>query len=921
MKHENIRTIVLAALALLAMNVSAADVDADAALARATDFFSAKKQGKLLSTGVNLTLAHVEHSTKNPVQADFYVFNAEGDGGYVIVAGDDRVEAILACGNGSLEMDKIPSNMRWWLDGYKRQIEWLREHPGLQAVDKPRHSPAEGQTIEPMVTCHWSQEEPYDWECAVYEGEYCLTGCVATALAQVMYYWRYPDVLPELPGYTSETLQIVHEPLPSVSVDWDNMLDDYYANQYTDQEGHAVARLMRYCSQACYSDCSPGGTGSSTMNQMLSLLSFGYSRRVDFLARDSYSNDEWRAMVDEELLSRRPVLYGGSSGSGGHAFVIDGYDDGLYHVNWGWGGYYDGYFELDLLDPYPGCAFMYRQDMVYHIYPDDGSDGEAPTNYDFEKDGIYYKFNGNDVVVTNRDADYNSYSGHVEVPRTVTHDGVTYRVTGIGDKAFALCENLESVSMPYIESIGHYSFIHCLGLREVTLGKTFKHGGLFSFYDSGEIERVNIEDIEAWTQVDFETLPANPMYVAQHVYCNGEELTHLVISGRVSSVKQYTFGSVRSLKSVTLEDGVKTIGDYAFYECPNLESVTLPDGICHVGRNSFMYCNGLTNLEFKGSVGKIDEFAFYGCPIGGTLTFPAHVDTICYASFCYGDIDRLVLHDVDRIVDYAFFFNPNLEQVSIQGVVKSIGYGAFEECPAIKRVDVKDISSWCQIEFENAAANPVSFSHQLHVDGKPVTQLEVPASVHAIHDYAFINCDSLTSVTAQVASIGMSAFYKCAGLAEVTLGDSVADIGQQAFLGCSQLQHVELGRGLRSIGARAFSQDNAINDITCRALVPPAVESKNCFPSSAYRKATVTVPMIALNDYHNADYWSQFAHLEGMSLGEGDVNGDGEVNIADVNAVLDAILRGDSGARFDVNGDGDVNICDVNAIIDLILHS
>ena len=922
MKKLNLMILVMMAAMVLQCNkMSAAEVDADAALSLAQAFLSSQRAGKQMPAGGTLSLTHVERSAQGRGgQACYYVFNGEGDAGYVLVAGDDRVEPILGYGPGNVDMSQIPCNMQWWLDGYKRQIEWLREHPELQAVDAPRRSPVEGQTIEPMVTCQWNQDEPYDWECAVYEGELCLTGCVATALAQVMYYWKFPDVLPELPEYTSYSLQIVHEPLPSVSVDWDNMLDDYYRNDYTDQQGHAVARLMRYCSQACLSDCSPGGTGSIGMNQMLALKLFGYSHRVDFLTRDSYSNDEWRAMVDEELLSRRPVLYGGNDGYGGHAFVIDGYDNGLYHVNWGWGGIFDGYFELDLLDPFPGCAFMYMQDMVYQIYPADGNEGEAPTNYDFEEDGIYYKLQDNKALVTNRDADYNTYSGHVEVPSTVTHDGVTYRVTGIGDKAFAMCEDMESISLPYIESIGHYSFARCTGLREVTLGKAFKHGGRCSFYSSNGIECVNIEDIEAWTEIDFETLSANPMYLAQHVYCNGEELTHLVIGGEVQLVKQCTFSCVKSLKSVTFEDGVRTIGDYAFYGCPNLERVTLPDGLRHVGYSAFYNCQNLNDLQMKGRVGTFAEYAFSGCPLQGTLTFPAHVDTIGYAAFCSCDFDKLVFHDVDRIDDDAFFYSPNLEQLSFQGVVKSIGSYVFEECPAIKCVDVKDMQSWCQMEFDNSTANPLSITHQLHVAGEAVTRLEVPAGVSAIHDYAFIYCDSLTSVTVEGGSIGKSAFYQCSNIEEVSLGDSVDSVGQQAFYGCREIKKLTLGRGLKTLSARAFSQNLNIRDITCRALVPPVIEEKNCFPSNVYKKATLTVPVISLQDYKNAENWKQFVNMDCDVLGVGDVNGDGEVNIADVNAVIKEILTGSSGFACDVNGDDDVNIADVNAIIDMILR-
>ena len=410
------------------------------------------------------------------------------------------------------------------------------------------------------------------------------------------------------------------------------------------------------------------------------------------------------------------------------------------------------------------------------------------------------------------------------------------------------------------------------------------------------------------------------MYLAQHIYCNGEELTHLVIGGEVQQVKQFTFGCVKAIKSVTFEDGVKTIGDCAFYECPNLERVTLPDGLRHVGYRAFYNCPNLNDLQMIGSVGTFSEYAFFGSPLQGTLTFPAHVDTISYAAFCYCDFDQLVFHDVDKIVDYAFYFSPNLEQLSFQGVVKSIGSGVFDECPAIKRVEAKDVQSWCQMEFDDATANPLSITHQLHIDGNVVKHLDVPAGVSAIHDYAFVYCDSLTSVTVGAGSIGKSAFYKCANIEEVTLGDSVANVGQQAFYGCTAMARLTLGRGLQSLGTRAFSQGNAIRNITCRALVPPVIEDKNCFPSTVYKKALLTVPYIAMQAYKSADVWKTFVNMDGAGLGVGDVNGDGEVNIADINAVIDAILSGNRRASCDVNGDGEVTIADITTIIEVILN-
>ena len=914
----------LAATALLGTQMHAAQVDADAALNCARSFMATQTSGRLMSAGATMRLAHAEPSSQEDGQVDYYVFNTSDDAAFVIVAGDDRVKPILGYGNGALDVEQLPCNVRWWLDGYKRQIEWVRDQSESPSAESIKRAAAdEDFTVEPMLTCQWSQGEPYDWQCAVYEGQYCLTGCVATAMAQVMHYWKYPDELPELPAYTSEGLLIYHEALPSVKVDWENMLDSYIGS-YTNEQGAAVATLMRYCSQACYTDCSPDGSASSQIDQLFAFKEFGYNRQAFFLARDNcdLDSEEWHELVNDELLAGRPIPYGGSDGSGGHSFVIDGYKDGLYHVNWGWGGYYDGYFELDLLEAYPGSAYQYRQDMNIHVCPDDGSSTTSEPLYDFEVDGIYYQKNGSEAIVTSRDFEYNSYSGDVEIPREVTYDGVTYRVTAVNMGAFMGCDELLSVKMPYVETIGAYSFVRCRKLREVSVGKSLKRSETFAFSSTSSIERVNIEDVDAWAAVDFEKVPSNPGYNGARMYCNGQELTDLVITDATHCVSNYSFYYCKSLKSVTIGEGVTSIGDYAFRNCENLEKVTIPNGMERIGYCAFIDCFALSDLEFKGRVGTIGEYAFNTCGIQGDLVFPSTVDTIGYASFAFCEgIQNLVLHDVNVVDTYAFFGSKALQNLFFKGQIGMIKGNVFDGCIAISRVDVSDLASWCRSGFKTVNSNPLSIAKHLYVDGKEVTELVVPPGVEYINNNVFTGCEGLTRVEVgnDVDSIGEQAFFKCLSLTDVTVGDGVKSIGKQAFSTCSSLKHITLGRGLKTLGPKAFNASMVIADITCRALVPPVMDAKSCFSNTVYKKAMVTVPLLTLESYKNAENWNQFVSLKGAVLGVGDVNGDGEVNIADVNTVVKSILKGETLLTYDVNGDGKVNIADVNAIITMIL--
>ena len=957
--------ILAVAFALAAMSLCAAPVDADAALAHATSFLSSSSRGGLTAPNATLRLAYVEVSARDAALADFYVFNADGGAGYVLVAGDDRVEAILGYGPGSLDMDRIPENMRWLLDQYKSQIEWLREHPEAHVVPRSQQPDADEPTVEPLPTCLWSQQQPFNDQCAMYEGRRCLTGCVATAMAQVMHYWRYPAELPSVDAYVSETLRIPHDALPPVTLDWDNMLDSYNYG-YTEEQGAAVATLMRYCSQACLMDCKPTGSGAREVDQLIAFKMFGYNPGAKLLWRDDYSFSQWNAMIVSELQAGHPIPYCGYSDYGGHAFVLDGCKDGKYHLNWGNSSYDQGYYEMDLLGN-TGHEFKYGQSMNYQVYPaqDDGT-SSLPA-YDFEVDGIYYLKNGDEATVTYRDKRFNSYRGDVVIPSQVEHDGVTYRVTAVGDDAFSSCDSLTSVAMPSIERFGSYVFVGSNHLSEVTFGKKFtcEYG---SFCRMTSLERVNVEDLDAWASIDF-PIYFTPLYFARHLYSGGSEVKDVVIHSDAKSIGRYAFILCESLENVTIEDGVTRIGKYAFDGCPNLKKVTIGGGEPIIDGFAFEDCSSLVDITFQ-SVKSIGEYAFYGCKSLKSLDFPASLDSIAFAAF----YDCTALESIDfhgsnvkleeypfyqctalisvklpthqKTVSYGAFYGcsslktvnlgwalehiagkafdscSSLQEITIPKSVTVIGADAFEGCHGLKRVNAGSVLSWCGIRFGDANANPLSFAKHLYIDGEEVTRLEIPAGVSVINDYSFYACEGLTDLTIgeDVSAVGERSFYKCKNLSEVTVGDGVKSIGKLAFGSCTSLKLVALGRGLESLDSKAFNGGMVINEITSKATTPPVMAAKDCFSNTIYKNAVVSVPLGSLAAYKAAPYWSQFEQMNCVSLCDGDVNRDGEVNIADVNVVINTILRGDGDLSCDVNGDGEVNIADIVAIIYYLLN-
>ena len=341
----------------------------------------------------------------------FYVFNAEGQNGFVIVSADDRTTPVLGYADkGSLEMNKLPVNARRWLEGYAEEIKALGED--VQANTHPRR--VIGAPVAPLLTCHWDQGAPYNLQCPI-DGEYnSVTGCVATAMAQVMYYHKWPQsATTAIPAYTTSTKKLSLPELPATTFKWNQMKDSYSYDE-TGAAADAVAELMRYCGQAVRMDYTSNESGASVGAAHL-INYFGYSKTAQNMNRSYYTTTEWEAMIYKELSNARPVLYSGNSGSGGHQFVIDGYDDkGLFHVNWGWGGYADGHFVLSVLNPdgrgigggSSSNGYTRWQDAIIGVQPDHGEPAAKPDiffmsqydTYQFTRSGSTQDFK--DVAVT-----------------------------------------------------------------------------------------------------------------------------------------------------------------------------------------------------------------------------------------------------------------------------------------------------------------------------------------------------------------------------------------------------------------------------------------------------------------------------------------------------------------------------------------
>lgn len=274
----------------------------------------------------------------------------------VLSADDTTVPLLGFSDSGTLPADEneLPDGMRYWLGSLAEQVAYNAEHPAESGTTAPiMHAGGTKAYIAPMITTKWNQDSPYNGKCPSVGNRRCVTGCVATAMAQVMNYYKFPANVQDSHSYTwknggsSLTLGIS----PSIKFDWDNMLDVYDGNS-PQSACDAVATLMSACGISVDMNYSPEASGALTTAVCRAFVeSFGYDPGLKYMMRDYCSIQEWEDVVYENLRKYGPVFYEGQSNTGGHAFVCDGYSDGYFHFNWGWGGLSDGYYLLTALAP------------------------------------------------------------------------------------------------------------------------------------------------------------------------------------------------------------------------------------------------------------------------------------------------------------------------------------------------------------------------------------------------------------------------------------------------------------------------------------------------------------------------------------------------------------------------------------------
>jgi len=483
-------------LVLSAATMFADDVTLEQALQTARQFakHEAAKQPKArraLATS-NPQLVYSEKS-KIVGKDNVYVINFGNDQGFVVVSGESGTsdEILGYCDHGAFEYEKAPVQLKGLLGYYSLSIDSLRQNPALAVSRRAAQSwPSYlgNVIVEPLLTTEWSQWAPYNNLCP----PGCPSGCVPTAVAQIMKYWRWPDVTRE---------KVLGEDFSGHTYDWDNMIDNYETTGYTTKQAEAVAHLMADVGKALGTAYGPEGSGTGT-DFMPLVYNFKYHKGNAY-------HENLIEVMKAELDENRPMLYSAVSkfGRNGHELVVDGYTSNDYfHYNYGWGGSYDGFYKSTLI-----YEFSVGPSVVTGIYPEDTEIIKLnDIKYMLYKNGIatilgYFPegIEEDDDVMTLVEKE----NGEVVIPATIEHNGLSYKVTRICQRAFY--------------NKGHFT--------KMTLGE-------------------NIEVIDYYA----------------FLYSTIDEL---VLSDKMEIVPDQAF-QLTNIKKLTIGASVKRIGKKAFYQCP-----------------------------------------------------------------------------------------------------------------------------------------------------------------------------------------------------------------------------------------------------------------------------------------------------------------------------------------------------------------
>lgn len=714
--------------------------------------------------------------------------------------------------------------------------------------------------VGPLLTTRWSQDAPYNNYCPSLSNDtHAVTGCVATATAQVMNYHKWPPVGNGSHSYICYLNYNYANPVElnadfSQSVyRWDLMLDDYDENSSA-ESCDAVARLMSDVGISM--EMQYGSSSAASVYYASSALKryFGYSSKCYWLQRENYNAAQWDQLLVDEIGAGRPVMYSGNEVNAGHAFVIDGFDtEGYFHVNWGWGGYYDGFFLVSVLAP-ANMNFKYEQEGLFGLVPEPQSDAIEDYLHLYCQ---FWEFPSSAPLGTNISINF-----YIIVEGN-TLDYVGHEVEGDFEYDYALIP----IKLSLQDSSGverkseQFSFKH--DVDKVTWGQ----------YIPFDLPQ-SLEDGEYYLKA-FYSLDDGANYDHPLVEQNGKEAyIKVIVQGDTAYLKDCFLYNMYGMESFSVPGGVKVNEEFSVGVNLSYEEAWSDLSGYKDGPTGNVYLSLLKD-GVEVATGPMCEVMV---PVNTVQTYMMQL-TAPSESGLYD----VVLNDESG--------NHIMKMNGWQGRLDEVTAPVFilPDCPGL----VED--------FETMTVN--SSTSDKDVQGRFTTWSFNKCGVRAPGED---RCNGNNSVMMKKSGTIYTTqpLHNNFFLAQVTFFNPTSTLSK-----CTLEYSVD--------GGDTWERASTLDGATVAEVQP-----KSQFNATWHLGLNASQPAqfrIAMTGGGSgATYVDDFA-LYYLAATQGDVNGDGEVNISDLNAVIHMILTGNQNTIGDVNGDGGVNITDINALINLIL--
>ena len=597
------------------------------ALQNASEFL--QKKGITLK---NTTLRHAPalQGNDSSENAPYYVFNIGDDNGFVIASGDDRSEQVLGYSTtGHIDPATMPENMKYYLDELVKETASVESNETGGARRIKRLAPTK-RAIAPLITTSWDQDSPFN-NMAPYviqdngDTVRCVTGCVATAMAQVMNFYKYPDAtIADIPGYSLNKIGFVIDAIPAgTTIDWSNMADTY-DNNSTAAQCDAVAKLMYLCGVSVTMSYGVSSSSASTTTTPF-IRYFGYGKQARFCEKKNYSSLAWFNLIYNELAEGYPLY----SDGGSHAYVIDGYDgDNMFHFNWGWG---------------PGSGGYYLLSAISEYYPD-GTTGST-TSYTSGQGaiiGLRPATDGNSAVSTVK---LKSCINDSTLEVQMTHpaglaEECAYGIGYINDDLSVVPINVCYEDWPYFEN-GTYLSTQPFIIRGLSKGNyrvvAIKKNEGSTVWRAGEDAELTFAKVN----IDDDGTISTTMYG----YTTDIRVDSMVF------LNDPTFGSnkVKAYVTKNVDDGMTFEGDVILYSIKETKS----------GNSTYTSYHkyDTKSVVLKGNEGKwLDMSAF----LSSTYYGISDTDSVFTFRFCQGDFNGKKLGDFNVLVKASPRISKNL---------------------------------------------------------------------------------------------------------------------------------------------------------------------------------------------------------------------------------------------------------------------